>query len=272
MEDTAFTVLEHKGYVTAAWLALVFIGERVRPAVTRLGGWRRILRNAGLWGLNIGLSLVLVVPLSHWAADTTLDWRPGWLEGWTGLVVDVIVLDCLIYWWHRANHVVPVLWRFHEVHHLDEFLDVSTSVRFHFGEVALSACFRALVILLFDMSIMSILVFEALVLILAAFQHSNLRLAPRLEQALSLVLVTPSIHWVHHHAVRSDTDSNYATILSVWDRAFGSRSRTRRSAGMKLGVEQTRDTGLAGLLVRPFLPGALSDLRSHDRRTSWDRR
>lgn len=259
MEDTAYGVLENKGYVTVLWLALMLAGERLLPAVARLGGWLRILRNACLWGLNIGLSLVLVIPLSYWAADTALDWRPDWLGGWTGLLVDLLLLDFLIYWWHRANHVVPVLWRFHEIHHLDEFLDVSSAVRFHFGEVALSAVFRALVIVVFDMSIVSVLVFETLVLALAAFHHSNLRLAPGLERGLSRIIVTPSIHWVHHHAVRRDTDSNYATILSPWDRLFGSRSPTARTAGMPIGVEGARDHGFGMLVVRPFLSRRLTE-------------
>ena len=267
MEDTAYGVLGNKGYVTGLWLALMLAGERLLPAVIRLGGWRRILRNAGLWGLNIGLSLLLVIPLSYWAADTALDWRPDWLGGWTGLLVDLLLLDFLIYWWHRANHVVPVLWRFHEVHHLDEFLDVSSAVRFHFGEVALSAVFRALVIVVFDMSIVSVLVFETLVLALAAFHHSNLRLAPRLERGLARVVVTPSIHWVHHHAVRRDTDSNYATILSLWDRLFGSRSPTARTAAMPIGVEGERDRPLGALVVRPFLVRRPTETTPDRRRT-----
>ena len=95
---------------------------------------------------------------------------------------------------------------------------------------------------------------ETIVLIGAIFHHSNLALPPGLEKLLSWVIVTPSIHWVHHHAIRKDTDSNYATFLSVWDRLFGSRSPTQRWAEMPIGVEKRHDEGLAGLLIRPFRP------------------
>jgi sterol desaturase/sphingolipid hydroxylase (fatty acid hydroxylase superfamily) len=91
------------------------------------------------------------------------------------------------------------------------------------------------------------------VLALAAlFHHSNLRLPAWLEVPLSYVIVTPSIHWVHHHAVRADTDSNYATVLSIWDHIFRSRSATTRNANLKIGVELQVDAPLARLLVRPF--------------------
>ncbi len=252
MDDITQTLLQYKGLVAGTWLVLLFFAERLVPAADRVGGWPRVVRNAGLWAINIALSLTIVVPVSYWATDTALDWRPDWYTGWLPIVVDVVILDFLIYWWHRANHVVPVLWRFHQVHHLDEFLDVTTSVRFHFCEVLLSACFRAVVILALGMPLASVLAFEAMVLLAAAFQHSNLSLHKGREQEISAILITPSIHWVHHHAVRSDTDSNYGTIFSFWDTLFGSRSPTPRALDMKIGVEGRADTGFLGLLIRPF--------------------
>jgi sterol desaturase/sphingolipid hydroxylase (fatty acid hydroxylase superfamily) len=253
MDDITQTLLEYKGSVVGVWLAILLAGERLVPAVERLGGWTRVLRNAGLWGLNIGLSLAIIVPLSRWATDTALDWRPDWYGGIIEVALDIVALDFLIYWWHRANHAVPLLWRFHEVHHLDEFLDVTSAVRFHFGEVLLSAGFRVLVILALDIPLASILIFEGVVLVAAAFQHSNLSLAPGREEMISRVIITPSIHWVHHHAVRADTDSNYGTILSLWDSKFGSRSPTPRTPDLAMGVEAQPDVPFLQLLIRPFL-------------------
>ena len=86
----------------------------------------------------------------------------------------------------------------------------------------------------------------------ALFHHSNLRMPPAFERALSFVVVTPSLHWVHHHAMRSDTDSNYSTILSVWDRIFASKSPTARTPDMPIGVETLSDEPLTRLLARPF--------------------
>ena len=170
-------------------------------------------------------------------------------------MADLVLLDFWIYWWHRANHELPWLWRFHQVHHLDELLDTTSAVRFHFGEVLLSALARGGAIILLAVPLTSVLLFEALLLIGTLFHHSDARLPPRLEAALARVIITPSIHWVHHHAVRADTDSNYGTIFSFWDPLFRSKSRTRRFLTMPIGVEGRRERPLLRLLVTPFERG-----------------
>lgn len=244
-----------KSVPVLAWFALLFLAERRWPAAraARPEGVRRLGRNLALWLVNAGASALIVLPLTAWAAAHGLGLRPGWWSGWPGAILDLFLLDILIYWWHRANHEWQPLWRFHRVHHLDGFLDATTALRFHVGEVLLSALARAAVILLLGFPFASILLFEALLLFAAIFHHSNLRLPPRFETALSVAVVTPAIHWVHHHAVRADTDSNYATILSVWDRLFGSRSPTPRSPDMAIGVAGDSERPLPQLLLQPFL-------------------
>ena len=255
-------LLSFKAVLVGAFLVLFLIYERVRPAVdhpllVRFRGasaaaWRRLVRNAGLFGINLVVGPLIVLPITLWAGQFTLGLRPAWLDGWIGLAFDLVLLDFWIYWWHKANHEVPLLWRFHQVHHFDELLDSTTALRFHFGEVVLSALVRALVIIAFDIRLSSVLLFEALVLMSAIFHHSDARLPPRLEQALARVIITPSIHWVHHHAVRADTDSNYGTIFSFWDPLFRSRSRTKRWPSMPIGVEGRRDRPLLRLIITPF--------------------
>jgi sterol desaturase/sphingolipid hydroxylase (fatty acid hydroxylase superfamily) len=154
--------------------------------------------------------------------------------------------------------VIPFLWRFHEVHHLDRFLDTTSALRFHFGEVLLSALARAGVILLLGFPFVSMVVFEVLVLAAAIFHHSNLRLPAGLERALSRVVITPSIHWVHHHARRIDTDSNYGTVFSFWDPLFGTRSAKRRDLAMPIGTEGRGEEDLPALLLHPFRSSAQS--------------
>ena len=251
MEELAF-LLTFKGAIVLGGLALLLALERMFPVARALGGLRRVAKNLSLAGLNAVLSWAVVVPVSAFAASYALDWRPLWWSGWLGLGLDLLLLDCWIYWWHRANHRWPLLWRFHEVHHLDQFLDASSALRFHFGEVLLSSLVRAGVILLLGVPLLNVVVFETLLALSAMFHHSNVKLPPRLEKALSHVIVTPSIHWVHHHAIRRDTDSNYSSLLSVWDRLFRSRSATRRSPGMPIGTEGVVDRSLPGLIARPF--------------------
>lgn len=272
-ESLLLPLLAAKAAIVAAWVVALFAAERLWPAAMRppdaaenwrqlaalrdrglARGWARLARNLALWLINTGLSPLIVLPLTAWAAARGVDFglRPDWWSGWPGLVADLLLLDGLIYWWHRANHRFPFLWRFHAVHHLDRFLDTTSALRFHFGEVLLSALARAAVIVALGIPLTSVLAFEGLVLVATAFHHSNLRLPRPVERALSWVVVTPAIHWVHHHAVRCDTDSNYATILSLWDPLFGSRSATPRRPDMPIGVEGAREESLPSLLIRPF--------------------
>jgi len=262
MEDVLQQVLAIKLWAVGVWLVLLFAAERLWPAARPARdegpfGWRRLLRNAGLWAINTGLSPLVVLPITVWAAANAWSWReaialPDWWSPWLWLAVDLVVLDLFLYWWHRANHEIAFLWRFHAVHHLDRFLDTTSAVRFHFGEVLLSAVVRGGFIMLADIGLTAVIVFETLVLVATLFHHSNLRLPGGLERGLARLVITPSIHWVHHHAVRRDTDSNYGTVFSFWDRLFGTRNRRSRDLDMTIGVEGRGESDLLGMLTAPF--------------------
>ena len=259
MNELTEVLVAYKAIVIGVWVVAFFIAERVIPAANialdKGGKVRRLFSNGGLFAVNMGLSLMIVVPVSVWAAAAGPDWRAEyatWWSGWQGLILDLLLLDFLIYWWHRANHVSQFLWRFHEIHHLDQTLDTTTAVRFHWGEVLMSALARAVFIFTFDIPIESVLIFEIQVLLAAIFNHSNVKLPAKLEKAIGWVIVTPAIHWIHHHAVRKDTDSNYGNLLSIWDRLFGSFSKTKRWADMPMGVEREPEKAPLRLLFRPF--------------------
>jgi sterol desaturase/sphingolipid hydroxylase (fatty acid hydroxylase superfamily) len=245
--------LQHfKGAIILIAFALLFFLERRYPMVKVGHGLMRLGRNFSLIGINSILSPFVVIPLTVFAAGWALDWRPAFWSGWLAFVIDFLVLDCWLYWWHRLNHRLPFLWRFHEVHHLDETLDATTALRFHFGEVLLSAVARAMFIFVAGVPLYTVIAFEVMIAVASLFHHSNVKLPPAFEKGLAKIIVTPSLHWVHHHAVRSDTDSNYATVLSIWDVVFASRSKTQRTLKMPIGVEGRREKGIYDLIMRPF--------------------
>ncbi len=263
----AETLLIAKTILVFSWFSAFFVFERRFPAAPwkqsdqGFSQARHLRGNLTLWLLNVLLSRLLVLPVTLLAVDLGTELRSVLGIPFTAqqsplaLVVDVIFLDFWIYWWHRLNHEVSFFWRFHRVHHLDQQLDSTTAFRFHFGEVALSALARAPVILLLAMPLYSVLVFETLVLMAAIFHHSNVHLSYELETGLSRLLITPGIHWVHHHAVREDTDSNYGTLFSFWDRIFHSVGPGTRKPGMMLGVAGLSENRLARLLLLPFRSG-----------------
>jgi sterol desaturase/sphingolipid hydroxylase (fatty acid hydroxylase superfamily) len=236
----------------------IFAGEQIWPAESPTPrDWRRIGRN-----LAFGLILLAIGPLILWMQQRLWGGIPALLPLdahlpplWT-LAVQFLVFDLWVYWTHRAYHRVPLLWRLHEPHHRDEAMDVTTSLRFHPGESLLSGAMRVVPCLAFGIDAKTLLAFETALIVAALFHHSNLKLPHRFERALSRLIVTPAIHWVHHHRVRADTDSNYSALLSVWDPLFGSRSKTQRTRGMAIGVEGLDDAPLPALLAAPFHRGS----------------
>ena len=251
-------VVDPKVALVTATLVGLFLVERLWPKAAPpvnlshlrdlVGRW---FKNLGFFFINIVLSPLIVIPVTAFADAHALTWRDSYTGGWW-ILIDLLLLDCAIYWWHRINHTIPFLWRFHQVHHLDEFLDTTSAVRFHFGEVILSALLRVVVIFLLGIDLVSVVVFETLLMVATLFHHSNISLPKKLEDALSLLIITPALHWVHHHALRRDTDSNYGTVLSVWDRLFRSRSRTHRQTNMVIGVEGQKEQSFRRLLTLPF--------------------
>lgn len=248
-------LLSAKVLIIGAWFAVLALGERLAPSAPRPAGSERprLVRNLGLWGANTLMNPFITVPIGVMAASIQIWARPDF-NFWAALAFDLILLDLWTYAWHRANHEWSLLWRFHRVHHLDRFLDTTSAVRFHPGEVLISALARAPLIIVADIPILSLALFDALVLLCALFHHSNLRLPAKLEAGLRLVIVTPSHHWVHHHTPRRDTNSNYGTILTVWDRLFRSWSPTSRTPEMPIGAGDDRDASLLSLAAAPFRP------------------
>jgi len=231
-----------------ALLTIALAGRRF-PAASRPALPGRLQRNAALF-LSVVLAGALVgAPVTLAVAANPLWERPA-LPG--AVLLDFIVLDFIAWRLHRAYHEVDALWRLHQPHHLDRFLDASTALRFHGLEVLVSTLARALAIAALAIPFAHVVAFELALFVAAAFYHSNLRLPPGLEKALSAVIVTPSLHWVHHHRMRADTDSNYGAVLSVWDSLFGTRNPKARALDMPIGVEGVEEKPAAELLLAPF--------------------
>jgi len=141
------------------------------------------------------------------------------------------------------------------VHHSDEEMDVSSAVRFHTGEIILSSTARLILAPLLGMQIEQVIVFEIILQPIILFQHSNVRLPETLDRLLRCVIVTPRMHWVHHSRYQPETDSNYSSLLSIWDRLFGTFGLRENPDEIELGLEgytthQWR--GLGGMLISPF--------------------
>ncbi len=167
----------------------------------------------------------------------------------------LLLYDVWSYWWHRINHRIPFLWRFHRMHHSDLAMDVSTATRFHPGEIFLSSMIRLLVIPLVGMPATALVVYDGVQLANTQFHHANIGLFQWLDRAVSYILVSPNMHKVHHSPLREETDSNYSSVLSVWDRIFGSYRELAADREVRFGLDELHEPetqSFGGLLRTPL--------------------
>lgn len=256
MQETLIT-----GAVIGAFALLLFLLERFtplrRPKRPLLG---RLLVNLSFAAVAFATVSLTVRP----AAEAVLGWTGHSGFGLAQLaaippilrpLLAFLLMDLTFYWWHRANHRIPLLWRFHNVHHFDPDLDVSTAFRFHFGELAFSSAFRVAQIGLIGPSLGSYLLYEAVFQAGTLFHHSNLRLPIRSERLLVLLMVTPRMHGIHHSQVPEETNSNYATVFSFWDRLHRTLGLNIPQAEIDIGIPGyagDRDNSLGSALLTPF--------------------
>jgi sterol desaturase/sphingolipid hydroxylase (fatty acid hydroxylase superfamily) len=228
--------------IVAGLFVLLFVVEKFFPL--RKSGTRLIVRlmvNAGVSAFAFGVAALIVRP----SALVALKWTSARSFGlihllslppWAQFTVAFLFLDLSFYYWHQLNHRIPFLWRFHNVHHIDPSLDVSTAFRFHFGEVLLSTLFRIAQVSIVGMSFAAFAVYELVFQANTLFHHSNLRLPIHIERLLNKVLVTPRMHGIHHSQVRRETNSNYGVVFPWWDRLHKTLGLNIPQAKIEIGI------------------------------------
>lgn len=196
---------------------------------------------AALWASERGFGLLHWAPLPHAVAA----------------VVGFLLLDFAIYLQHWASHQIPMLWRFHQVHHSDLEVDTTTALRFHPIEILLSMGYKILVVAILGIPAVGVLVLEIVLNGAALFNHGNVRIPEKLDRLLRWVIVTPDMHRIHHSVVCSEMDSNYGFNFSWWDRIF--KTYTANPANpqeqMQIGLNAYREgesLHLGRLLLLPF--------------------
>ena len=179
------------------------------------------------------------------------DW-PFWVE----FILAMLILDFLIWAQHLITHKVPFLWRLHRVHHADTDIDVTTAIRFHPVEIALSMLLKIGAVYALGPAAIAVLVFEIVLNGCAMFNHANLNLPKPVDAILRLFLVTPDMHRVHHSDKRSEHDSNYGFSISLWDRLFKTyiAQPAKGHDDMTIGLQwqDDRPTKLGWSLALPF--------------------
>jgi sterol desaturase/sphingolipid hydroxylase (fatty acid hydroxylase superfamily) len=158
---------------------------------------------------------------------------------WTTFAATVLIRTLATYLFHVLTHKIPLLWRFHRVHHSDTHLDVSTAIRAHPAEFIFLFLLMVPVAVVFGLDPVVLAGVQVFELSLALFNHANIRLSERWDRVLRWLVVTPNMHSLHHSSWQPETDSNYSGTLSFWDRIFGTYSAAPRNGydGLKIGLK-----------------------------------
>ncbi len=204
----------------------------------------------------VPMSMALLAQERGWGLFNNLG-VPYLLE----VTVAVIVLDFVIYLQHVLFHAVPLLWRFHMVHHTDLDLDVTSGVRFHPIEIILSMGIKLAAVGSLGLPALAVFIFEILLNGTSMFNHTNVFIPLKLDRIIRLLIVTPDMHRVHHSVILRETDSNYGFTLSWWDRLLGTyraqpaKGHQWMTIGLSRFLDEKRQT-LLWLLALPFLKKA----------------
>jgi sterol desaturase/sphingolipid hydroxylase (fatty acid hydroxylase superfamily) len=255
MDETTFQI--GRGTAFVAVLGLGVLLERAVPHARLRPSWRI---NLTLWATNAAVIGVVcgacACVVARWASQAgvgvlNLLAVPVWLA----VPATILGLDVVSYGWHRANHRIPFLWRFHRVHHADPSFNVSTALRFHPGELLLSLPLRLAAVVALGAPVAGVLAFEVVFTWANVLEHGNFDLPRRAEDALARVLVTPALHRRHHSPERHELDSNFGTVFTLWDRlagTFGPSSSARSYAAGLPGARPQAVPSLRAALLEPL--------------------
>jgi exosortase len=234
--------------------------------VERLGAWRREAVEIGSrWSSNIGLLIIgsllsgLVVPAGLVGFASLQPPGPMARHDWPialQFAATFLLLDLWQYCQHRLSHHVPLLWRMHLVHHSDTSIDVTTTERHHPLEFVTGTALTLLPVVALGLPAAGVALYLLAATVVSLYAHANLRPPRALDRVMRKLIVTAPLHAIHHSDLKAQTNSNYATVLPLWDRLFGTYVDPDASPVARFGLEYfhaPQDAGLGRVLLQPFL-------------------
>lgn len=185
--------------------------------------WKRIMLNLGIVFTVVPTFRLLLIPALTAIAQWTEAARFGVfniinLPVWLKCLITFLLLDYFNYAWHQLKHELNFLWRFHQVHHFDNQMDITTSGRFHIGELVFAVFYHGGLILITGVNPVVVLIYQLIFEMATQFHHSNIYIPLRLEKFLRKLIITPSLHAIHHQLIDNEEGSNFGIVFSFWDK------------------------------------------------------
>lgn len=245
------------------FFVFAFVWETKRPLLApQLSTWKRWPANGVLWAISIVIGSKLGQACILLAASFNVSYGSGWLtRNFDSLLfialISILILDVWHYLLHRLMHRWDWLWRIHRVHHSDRDFDVTTGLRFHPLEGAIATVWNLVPMLALGMPWYALMANAVLILTVNYFTHANAQLGPKAERVVRVLLITPTLHRVHHSLLEEEGRYNYSTIFSFWDRMFGTLQlrSAQTGAAPQTGVEgisAAQSQSVVQTLLMPF--------------------
>lgn len=253
-----------RALILAGGIAFFWILESARPMIRfSYRKWHHAAINIFFTlttiAVNFALAFLLLMAAQWTQAQEfgLLFLLPEW-SAWLHALVGLMLLDLTgAYAAHYVEHRIPVLWRFHLVHHTDTWIDTTTANRHHPGESVIRFVFTVAGVLIAGAPMWLVFLYQSLSVVFSQFNHANISIHPKVDKWLSYLIVSPDMHKVHHHYQLPYTDSNYGNIFSIWDRIFETYRELPPSDivyGVDTHMDETEHNRLGNLLKIPFQP------------------
>ena len=223
--------------------------------------WRHGFRNISIVVID---NLVFILLL---AAATSFIFEFAEVNKWSlsrllnlpvpfNIIFIIIVFDLWMYIWHRITHYSKFVWRFHRMHHSDNEMDVTTALRFHPGEIIISTILRWGIFVILGMKVTDLIIYETIMLPIIFLQHSNFYMPFKIDKILRSIIITPWMHWVHHSQIYKESNTNFGTIFSWWDRLGKTFSLKEKPVEIIYGNKDIKDPHwqtIVGMIKTPFV-------------------
>ncbi|WP_350291085.1 sterol desaturase family protein [uncultured Croceitalea sp.] len=252
----------HRSLILVGGITFFWILEGIVPMFSvKYKKWRHALPNLffTLTTIIVNFPLAfLLLKTSDWTIENKfgiINWLPE-MPLWLYVLLGLMLLDLIgAYTAHLVEHKVKPLWMVHLVHHSDHNVDTTTANRHHPLESLIRYTFTLIGVFIVGAPIGIIMLYQSISVVLSQFNHANIRLPRKIDNALSWVIVSPDMHKVHHHFVLPYTDSNYGNIFSIWDRLFGTYMKLdpdKITYGVDTFPDEKENSSIMGLLKQPF--------------------
>jgi sterol desaturase/sphingolipid hydroxylase (fatty acid hydroxylase superfamily) len=230
-----------QGIIIFIMFVLQFLVEHILPANKNYNDLKNEWRNTWVGIANLVLLFIpaaLLVELLSFIDNNNI----GLLQQcsfplWVHVLIVIFMMDFFMYWWHRFNHTQKIFWRFHRFHHEDKKMNTTTALRFHTVELLFSNFFKAILFLLLGCYFLPVLIYEILFFAAVLIHHSNVRITESFDMQYRKVFSSPWMHRIHHSNRQEETDTNYGSVFSFWDKLFGTYKK-KAAGNIIFGIDE----------------------------------